>query len=648
MFRQAMKKTILISALCIMLLCLSAVGVSAALQGDVNFDGKLTAADARLALRISARLEMVDDATYLRADADNNGRVTSFDARLILRVSAGVGSFDDSDRPIVETTNNACCPEDNTDVNDNVCGGIPERPTHPAIDEPTTTEIILMEDMLGSPVGEYEEKFGLVQCLDGQRNMYEGEDITVTLSGTSFPKSDLIESVTTTRRDISVSGIIVGLTVGQTENHLFNREYHIETVDERYSCLIFGYEDYRIQVFFDNGISSMISGGKVNPVNYSADKLIDMPPDVVFGGCATYGDVSENEDGTVDYKYIGLTATACMKNEGMAVDRIVLEGKSDYNIGLVYIGMNVNCLYDIAEESGFTITDNSGGIYLLSHKKYTAEVVTEDGLIVRMEFLSNNRPFVYGQAEDLSSIMGKALGEFTLSSEKQPEVSEDDSNIWFFDGFYLTSEGCMSSTPDRICAVSVCDDGYGFAGIEFGMPVDMLTDFLDGKAVNYLYDAESGILRIASGEYGDYSYLITVNNGFVDWIEVSAGTFDRLYALNFLLMSTIDTVSGPFSRLEMTEADGGMKLSHDCAEFFLTQKDDRYILTGAVITEQCDFNVFGFTVGDDSVMIENELMNNGFSQFDIISDGFSARNSLYEIRIYENDGIAERIELIAL
>ncbi len=631
-----------------MLFCLSAVSVSAALQGDVNLDGKLTAADARLALRISARLEKVDDDIYLRADADKNGRVTSYDARLILRVSAGIDIFEESDSPIVETTNNVCCPEDNMDVNDNVCGGNVENPTNPVISNPTTTESILMKDILGYPVGDFEGKFGLVQCIDAKRNMYEGEDITVTVFGTSFLNSDLIESVTTTRKDISVAGITVGLTMGQAENHLIGSEYHIETVDNRHAMLIFDYDSCRAEVLFDDGIVSRLSCGKPNPINYSADKLIDMPPETVFGGLASFGDMFENEDGTVTYLYTGLTATACLKTEGMAVDRVVLEGASDYNIGLVYIGMNVSSLYDIAEESDFEITGNGGGIYLLSHKNYTAEVITADGKIVRMEFVSNNRPFVYGQAEDLSSLMGESLGEFIISSEKQPEASEDDSNVWFFDGFYFTTEGCMSGTPDRICAVSLCDKGYGFAGIEYGMPVDMLIDFLDGKGVNYLYDADSGILRIAYGEYGDYSFLITENNGFVDWIEVSAGTYDRLYALNFLIMNTIDTASGPFSTLEMTEEEGRVKLTHDCADFFLTQEDDRYILTGVVIREKCDFNIFGFTVGDDSVTVETELMSNGFSQFYIISGGFSARNSQYEIRIYENNDIAEKIELIAL
>ena len=59
------------------------------LRGDVNSDGKLTAKDARLALRISARLEPnVTDRMLKIADLDGDGKVTAGEARRILRASA--------------------------------------------------------------------------------------------------------------------------------------------------------------------------------------------------------------------------------------------------------------------------------------------------------------------------------------------------------------------------------------------------------------------------------------------------------------------------------------------------------------------------------------------------------------------------------
>ncbi|MBQ8210390.1 MAG: leucine-rich repeat domain-containing protein [Clostridia bacterium] len=55
---------------------------------DVNGDGDITAADARLALRASATLEKLSGLAALAADVDANGSITAADARNILRKSA--------------------------------------------------------------------------------------------------------------------------------------------------------------------------------------------------------------------------------------------------------------------------------------------------------------------------------------------------------------------------------------------------------------------------------------------------------------------------------------------------------------------------------------------------------------------------------
>lgn len=57
-------------------------------KGDVDGDGKITAADARLALRAAAKLTTLTKAQLEAADLTNDGRVTAEDARKILRVAA--------------------------------------------------------------------------------------------------------------------------------------------------------------------------------------------------------------------------------------------------------------------------------------------------------------------------------------------------------------------------------------------------------------------------------------------------------------------------------------------------------------------------------------------------------------------------------
>ena len=60
------------------------------MPGDVDADGELTSADARLALRASVGLEKQirrGTPAFRAADVDCGGEVTSSDARLILRAS---------------------------------------------------------------------------------------------------------------------------------------------------------------------------------------------------------------------------------------------------------------------------------------------------------------------------------------------------------------------------------------------------------------------------------------------------------------------------------------------------------------------------------------------------------------------------------
>lgn len=62
--------------------------VQKAPKGDIDGNGKITAADARKILRISAKLESVGSALREVADYNSDGRLTASDARSVLRVSA--------------------------------------------------------------------------------------------------------------------------------------------------------------------------------------------------------------------------------------------------------------------------------------------------------------------------------------------------------------------------------------------------------------------------------------------------------------------------------------------------------------------------------------------------------------------------------
>ncbi len=90
------KKAILSLLLAAVLFAGSMFTGSAALRGDVDGDGKVTAADARAALRFSVRLETPTAVQKQAADMDADGLITASDARSILRMAVNLGSTFDT------------------------------------------------------------------------------------------------------------------------------------------------------------------------------------------------------------------------------------------------------------------------------------------------------------------------------------------------------------------------------------------------------------------------------------------------------------------------------------------------------------------------------------------------------------------------
>lgn len=62
-------------------------------KGDIDGDGKISAADARLALRAAVGLVTLSGNTLYAGDVDNNGKMSAADARLILRAAVGLEDF---------------------------------------------------------------------------------------------------------------------------------------------------------------------------------------------------------------------------------------------------------------------------------------------------------------------------------------------------------------------------------------------------------------------------------------------------------------------------------------------------------------------------------------------------------------------------
>lgn len=90
--------TAVVSAVAVSLTSLIAVSAAAFNSGDVDKDGKITASDARLALRASVNLENLGKEQKDLADVDFSGVITASDARLILRASVGLEQLQNRDK----------------------------------------------------------------------------------------------------------------------------------------------------------------------------------------------------------------------------------------------------------------------------------------------------------------------------------------------------------------------------------------------------------------------------------------------------------------------------------------------------------------------------------------------------------------------
>ena len=87
---KLMKTLSIILSVCIACSSFFVLAFAAQKTGDVDGDGNVTSADARLALRASVNLEQLTRAQKLAADVDLDGKITAADARLILRASVGL------------------------------------------------------------------------------------------------------------------------------------------------------------------------------------------------------------------------------------------------------------------------------------------------------------------------------------------------------------------------------------------------------------------------------------------------------------------------------------------------------------------------------------------------------------------------------
>ena len=103
-----MKRIVCMLLCAALLLCIApvrAVRAAALKAGDVDMNGVINAADARLTLRAAVGLEKLSDDAMRCADADRNAEITAADARLVLRAAVGLEEL----KPLPEKPQTIVC-----------------------------------------------------------------------------------------------------------------------------------------------------------------------------------------------------------------------------------------------------------------------------------------------------------------------------------------------------------------------------------------------------------------------------------------------------------------------------------------------------------------------------------------------------------
>lgn len=651
MLKNCCRKAICFACVLVAVFVVFSFTAAAAMRGDVDGNGRLTAADARIVLRIAAKLDIPDEQLRLAADVNSSGTVTSADARLILRVSAGIDSFAEeettvpsTDPPVAvepttklpETTTN------NPDIEDEVQGG--------ASNDNPGTKIYALEDILGTDAKNYIEAFNLVKGANGRKNVYDGENISLQVLGSASKTPDMVDYVEILRNDVSVQGITTGMTLAQAKQKLDGKTgYSVEDVSEESQVLVFNMDRYSVYILFENDFSIAIYGGNFLSVNYCCDSMIDSVAEYYFTDDVNNFEIIANEDGTLSYVMDGMTAIVCNKFGVEVIDTIILEGESDYSFGYIYTGAAVEELREICESFDMELKEKDDGVYFAENYAYTAEFFFENGVLVKAVIVSCVRPYEQGQCTDLAFLMGNHVSEVSVITGLEPYPSDFDKNTFMFSTFYLVTEGCFSKNPSAVCCITVYAPGYGFNGIDYGMPQELLLSILDEKGAAYNFNAEGNFMQIPKGEYGDYAFYITFSNGCVDWVEVSTEVYEGIYDIANLLMIDVLSADELFAGYDIIKTeDNEIKIMHDCVIFTLTESEDRLLVTGIEIIKTCDFNFRGMFVGEDVTLIESELLGMGFSEFTEGEDYFSTCNDAFEIIIYVESGCSTGIELRAI
>lgn len=305
----------------IMIISLIPVSASARVKGDFDENGKITAMDARIALRIAAKLMYFEDIFIEIGDMNGDGKITAGDARTLLRMSARIDS------------NNEAAKYDSNGY-------------------------VILDDAIGRSITLYQDFMNVGQEFYDPSYTYRGYGTRFVVEGSGSATPDSILMFDITDRGCVYKGMYTGMTKAQVLEILGNGGEMENDMDNMsfYTIIVDG--NIVVVDFINDIVTSIIVKSQKRQLTYDVLAMLGRTKDQAFP--PETAAFTESKDGEVTCCSLnGLEAYIFEEYDGAIVRAATISERNDYNFDGIFVGDDFSKVKEYAEKFGYETAADS-------------------------------------------------------------------------------------------------------------------------------------------------------------------------------------------------------------------------------------------------------------------------------------------------
>ena len=535
--------------------------------GDVDGNGKISAADARKILRHAAQVDNLSDAQLWAADIDGNNKISASDARIALRISATLDSIDKYIK------------EDETDKDTDA-------------DTDTSTElsgylggnVAAMEKALGVKFSNADSNYTSDVCNVVAEGSSGANIKTITLftaNGYSLCGVKIGDNLDSVRKSIAAKNMLYNVDINETEGYVRTVNAYDYTC-AKYLDIFFDYETGTVRKI--SCYTDKYDIGRF--IGYQFEDVYNIFPGLEYNSAdsaALGNDVYSN-------KYISVN----LNQDGAVVDVFVY--------GECVVPVYSVCYGDTREKVEEKFSSN--GIEFIDENTGYRE---SDGVYISLDFADNGTVCyinVYLQSEDggyeyvdLSYVL--FWNVYDIADTYNIGICEGEFGVYYAEDMtisFVTSDGRVH----QIVLEGYSD--FGIRGIQIGMHRDEVISIFEAMGFE---DSQNGtFIEELSGN----TILVEYDNE--DCAKsIAYSNLNNSIDLSTFLNSTIDDV---FMKLGSDfEFDGDNIYSNDEILIRVVESEECQYVDGVEIDAGDNYNILGVSIGMDAGNALDMLQNLG-------------------------------------